>query len=60
MNKEVIMRHIPLLAPSTPDTILEFSHFDYDASAGEWKKDKKLHRCEAVQFLRYSIPQARL
>jgi AraC-like DNA-binding protein len=44
MNKEVIMRHVPLLALSSPDTVLEFSHFDYDASAGEWKKENIIIR----------------
>ena len=43
MNREVAMNHISIL--SDPEQgILEFSHFNYDAPAGIWKKENIIVR----------------
>ncbi len=33
------MDHFPLMQSENPNEILYFSHFDYDAPAGKWKKE---------------------
>ena len=43
MNQEVSMNHISLLSDPALD-ILEFSHFNYDAPAGLWKKENVIVR----------------
>lgn len=38
------MNHLPILPTANPHAILEFSHFNYDALAGTWKKEHVIIR----------------
>lgn len=38
------MNHFPILPSDNPHAILEFSHFNYDAPAGTWKKENVIIR----------------
>ena len=36
------MEHIPIIRAVNTDSLLEFSHFNKDAQAGAWKKEKMI------------------